>query len=560
MIYYSNGKKVILTDQDFVFKGGQARIYEKNNVAYKIYINQSDMIPEAKIQELQCLDDPRIVNPQNVLFDDRKKMVGFSMEWLGNSCITICRLFTNTFREDNNVENDQVIKLVENIKAGTKSVHDKKCLIVDGNEMNYMVSKDFITPHFIDVDCYKTPNFPPTAITPSIRDWTTTKLSELTDWFAFAIITFQLFIGIHPFRGGHPDYSKKDFEKRVRDCVSVFNSKVTYPPPTRDFNLIPSAYRDWYYDLFEKGRRKEPPLLPGEAGVVQVEIIVIKSTDNFKIEQIKKFGQTINYYHVLHGNEIAKTKGKIHFNEEEYNVTPDVEFMLTIPELEPILVKIEDRRIKFHSLTGLKIRNLDIKCSDKMIVDNTLYLKSGGKLIEIAIDKFGDTLVPSINKGWDIGLKSSHLFSGLVYQNLLGKVYFAIPVPSKKSLMLSAIPELDEYKVVDVKHDNMVCIVTAAKDGVYTRFIIIFAPDYKSYKVRTIEDINYSPINFVTLDNGVCIMINDDDTIEIFLNRIDKDSIKKIQDPQINSSMRLCKDGTRLLFFKENKLFSIKMK
>jgi len=560
MIYHANGKKVVLTDQDFVFKGGQARIYEKGNVAYKIYINQSDMIPEAKIQELQCLDDLRIVNPQHVLFNEKKKMVGFSMEWLGNDCITICRLFTNTFREDNNVEDDQVIKLVENIKTGTISVHGKKCLIVDGNEMNYMVSQDFITPHFIDVDCYKTPSFPPTAITPSIRDWTTTKLSELTDWFSFAVVTFQLFIGIHPFRGGHPDYSKNDFEKRVKDCVSVLNSKVSCPPPTRDFNLIPSAYRDWYYDLFEKGKRTEPPLLPGEAGVVQVEVILIKSTDNFKIELIKKFGQTINYYHVLHGNEIVKTKGKIHFNEKEYNVTPDVEFMLTIPELEPILIKIEDRRIKFHSLNGLKIRNLDIKCSDKMIIDNTLYLKSGGKLVQIAIDKFGNTLVPSVNKDWNIGLKSSHLFSGLVYQDLLGKVYFSIPVPGKKSLMLSSIHELDEYRVVDAKHDNMVCVVTATKGGVYTRFIIIFAPDYKSYKFRTIEDINYSPINFVTLDNGICIMINDDDSIEIFSNQIDKDSIKKIQDPQINSSMRLCKDGMRVLFFKENKLFSIKMK
>jgi hypothetical protein len=55
-------------------------------------------------------------------------------------------------------------------------------------------------------------------------------------------------------------------------------------------------------------------------------------------------------------------------------------------------------------------------------------------------------------------------------------------------------------------------------------------------------------------------MITDDDAIEIFLNRIDKDSIKRIEDPVINSTMRLCKNGTKVMFFRDNKLYEIKMK
>jgi len=559
-MFYVNGRKVTLTDSDFVFKGGEATIYEKSKVAYKIYLDQSRMIPEAKIKELQCLDDPRIINPQDIIFDNKKKIVGFTMQWIGDDTVSLCKLFTNNFRDENGIENDHIIKLVENIKGGTISIHSKKCLIVDGNELNYMVDKDFVTPYFIDVNCYQTPSFPASAIAPTIRDWKSQSFSPLTDWFSFAIVTFQLFIGVHPFRGGHPNYGKNDYERRVIDCVSVFNPKVSCPPPTRDFNLIPSSYRDWYYDLFEKGKRSEPPLLPGEAGIIQVEITLIQSTDNFEIEMIEKFGEDLLYYNVLYGHPIAKTKEKIYFGKEKYKVSPDVEFMFTEPDLDPILVKIEGKRIKFHSLSGKKIRPLDLECTDKMIVDNHLYLKNEGSLIELDTETYGSMILPLAKTIWSIERKSSHLFAGVVYQSIFGKASFGIPLPRKNSFITATVPELDDYKVVDAKHDNLICVVTAVKDGIYTRFIIIFAPDYKSYRIRTIDDIDYSPINFVVLANGVCIMMNHDDTIEIFLNRIDKPAVKKIQDPEVNSSMRLCKDGVRVLFLKENKLYSIKTK
>src|SRR4030042_7024396 len=139
-----------------------------------------------------------------------------------------------------------IIHLVENIKKLIYFVHDKNCLIVDGNELNYLVNNDFITPYMIDVNSWQTPSYNATAIMPSIRDWSTTTFSELTDWFSFAIISFQLFIGVHPFKGTHKKYRRNDFVNRVKDSVSVFNSQVSLPPSARDFNLIPGSYKDWY--------------------------------------------------------------------------------------------------------------------------------------------------------------------------------------------------------------------------------------------------------------------------------------------------------------------------
>ena len=50
-----SGKKVSLLDKDFKAQGGEGRIYEKNGVIYKVYLDKSRMIPLGKIKELQLL-------------------------------------------------------------------------------------------------------------------------------------------------------------------------------------------------------------------------------------------------------------------------------------------------------------------------------------------------------------------------------------------------------------------------------------------------------------------------------------------------------------------------
>ena len=51
-----------------------------------------------------------------------------------------------------------------------------------------------------------------------------------------------------------------------------------------------------------------------------------------------------------------------------------------------------------------------------------------------------------------------------------------------------------------------------------------------------------------------------DDILEIFSKDLTKTNIQAFDDPDINSTMKLCKDGVEVRFFKENKLYKIKMK
>src|SRR5947199_212129 len=133
--------RVRLGQADFVGQGGEASVYARGDLAFKVYTDPRKMLPPAKIQELSVLTDPR-----------------FSPE---------------------------------------------------------------------------------------------------TDWFSFAIISFQMFIGIHPYRGLHP--SLPDLDARMSANVSVLNPRVSIPKLCYPFSVIPQAYRDWYRAIFEDGKRVPPP-------------------------------------------------------------------------------------------------------------------------------------------------------------------------------------------------------------------------------------------------------------------------------------------------------------
>lgn len=564
-MYQIRGKKdkITFTANEFVAKGGEGSIYKKGNLVYKIYEDPSNMIPEAKIQELNRIKETNIVKPLDIIIDPSSRVVGFTMSWVNG--FALCKLFTSDFRNRNNISDDTVLELIENIKNTTSKIHGAKCLIVDGNEFNYLIDeKNFITPYFIDVNSWQTPSFPATAIMPSVRDWKTNSFSEVTDWFSFAIISFQLFVGIHPFKGKYAGYKKNDFVARVRDCVSVLNSKVKVPPSTRDFDLIPNHYKDWYYELFEKGERKLPPTAAGARGPVTTRLIVVHSTDNFEIKEIEKFESEIIFHEVTHGTEITKTKNKLHVDTENYRVSPETEVLFTPRNLTPVLVKITSGLLDFLSLDdNTPVNTLALACENKMIIGNTLFAKNKDKLMEITFSEINNKIFPAVKTTWGVMPYSSEMFSGVVYQNALGKPFLVIPRPSyhgNSSCSVFPVNELEGYRVVDAKHESGVCILTCHKDNSYNRFIFKFDEKYQKYTCRPIYDIDYLPINFVVLDNGVVISITDNEVIEIFSNKYGKDDVKEIHDPDIDSTMKLTKDGIQTRFFKGNKLFTIKMK
>ena len=261
--FVQGGGEVRLGKSDFKAQGGEGAIYVKGPNAYKIYTDPQRAIPPAKILELSALTLPNIIRPLGVLLDTKSRPVGYSMRAVGRS-YALCQLFPKAFRQRHNLTPESAFRLVRRLQEGVSHVHARGVLIVDLNELNFLVAEDFSEVYFIDVDSYQTPSYPAAALMESVRDRHALKFTSGSDWFSFAVVSFQLFVGIHPYKGNYPPLQglpdkEKKLDARMRANVSVLRPEVSVPASCLPFSVIPPAYLDWYRAVFEDGRRLPPP-------------------------------------------------------------------------------------------------------------------------------------------------------------------------------------------------------------------------------------------------------------------------------------------------------------
>lgn len=558
------GKVLLSEERDYVADGGEGRIYAKGDVVYKIYFDQSRMIPEAKIAELSILEHSNIIRPKDILLNKNNEPIGFTMDRVDGT--ELCRLFNTVFLTSNNITPEMLLKLVENIQETTQFIHDKGCLIVDGNEMNYLVGvKDYVLPYFIDVNSYQTPSFPASAINIFFSDLHTKVFSTLSDWFTFGIVACKIFLGIHPYKGNHPDYRRKDILKRMKDNVSIFNPETNLPVAARDFSYIPTAYYEWFVKLFEKGERLPPPYAAGLLKVVPVAVKLIQSTGNFVIKLLRKYDEDIIRHKAVHGTHVVSTRNTVYIDRTRYKMSlAGGDIVFTPRTLIPLVARIreKDGMLTVCKMDGTPLK-LTLKVSRKIFsIDNAIYVFHKGDLTEISVNEVNKKPITSVSNVWKIMPKSSRNFDGFIYQTVLGKSYVVIPYHKvgKSYCAIKNIPELDDYKIVDGKHDNHVCMLIGVKEHTYHRIILRFDEHYDTYDTRIVEDIDYPSINFVTLDNGVVVSIDEHAVVEVFSHKIGSSKVKRIEDPEIKTEMILSKDGTNVLFYTANTLYSLKMR
>ena len=165
-------KAVNLGDPPFhyVGAGGQAAIYAGNGLAFKLYHDTRSMVRLGKMQELMQIRAPNVIRPMDILYDARGgHPVGYTMKFLDNTQ-PLCKLFTKSFKTDNNLTPEAIVELVKAIQLTVQSIHDDRCLVVDLNELNVLVGPSFVEPFMIDTDSYQTPSYRAAAIMDSIRD------------------------------------------------------------------------------------------------------------------------------------------------------------------------------------------------------------------------------------------------------------------------------------------------------------------------------------------------------------------------------------------------------
>jgi len=555
MKYFIQGEAEInFTKTDYVAEGGEGELYAKGEHIFKIYNDPKKMIPVAKIQELARLDKPNIIRPQAVLLDNKDRIIGFSMARVKQS-VALPRLFTNDFRNRQQIQDSTI--LVERMMETIAFIHEQGCLMVDGNEMNYLVTEgDYETPYFIDVDSYQTPSFPATAIMPTIRDYHSQRFSKLTDWFAFAIIACQLFIGIHPYKGKHPN--KRNLEARMRANISIFNQDVSLPAAVRDFSRIPPAFYDWFVRLFEKGERLPPPSLIGAVPPPPLRQKVIQATNNFIITLLQTFNEPIRGHYAYNGIQTVLVGNKIYSEKQHFSIAEKNTLLVYAPKsLTPLLFSIRDNLLKVTEAETGKALPITIQAEYQMLVENTLYILNEDNFIEIQIHELNHQRIISTGASWKIMPKASQVLDGMVYENVLGQAYLVIPY-QPHACMVKPIPELSTYKIINGKHENGIAMLVAYKEGHYDLICIRFDKSYSHYTIQISEDVEQTEINFIALENGVAILMGHDGEMEIFHR--DHDNRKLIQDKLLSSDLRLSRDGASVVFYMDKKLYRIKIK
>ncbi len=249
------GLTLDLGPNDFVGQGGQAHVYARDRRAYKLFDDPAQVPHPDRLDVLRPLKSPGITAPMDDVFATDGTRLGYTMPFLAG-WVPLITLVPPTYRKRHGLDVAAIGRRVLELRSLVERAHAANALVVDLNELNVLVRPDHGALALIDVDSWQVPGFPATALAESVRDRHATCFDTGTDWFAFAVVTFQLFAGIHPFRGRHP--SVKSLDDRMQQDLSVFHPEVVVPPMV-DLDAIPPTWRDWYEALFAFGERGAPP-------------------------------------------------------------------------------------------------------------------------------------------------------------------------------------------------------------------------------------------------------------------------------------------------------------
>lgn len=560
------GGNVSLSKKDFIASGGEGSIYVHGNTAFKIYSRPDGMIPEQKIDELSAIQHKNIIKPEDVLLR-KDKPVGYGMRYVQDTH-ALCQLFTMSFKKRNNLSPEIVLKLVRSLQAGVVDIHLANILVVDLNEMNFLVDKAFTEVYFIDTDSYQTPHYPATALMDSVKDWHANgRWSQESDWFSWGVVSFQMFTGIHPYKGKHKTI--KSMLERMQGNLSVFNKDVAVPKMVPSFDVIPEVYRSWYEAVFERGSREFPPSDMHAVAHVAVAARHISSTDCIEISKaftdVKFTVDVIDFARLGEFDVVKVTSGLVTFfsngSTHETSLLDSAGSVVGVTNRGRLVLGALGPG-GYLDLADIRL-NIPIPVTARgdsiMEYDGRIYLKNSGHIMEVEIIDDGYSCIASTKTVVNVMPKATKLFDGVALQDMLGS-WFASFFPRSGASYQVKLEELTGYKIIDAKFDTRVLMVIGSRGGKYDKFVYKFRFDFSSYVLWEEKDVVYSGINFVCLDNGVCAHINEAEELVLFSSSPARDDMKKIVDPMIGGDMRLFKRGNGVLFARGKQLCKLSMK
>ena len=515
--------QINLTDNDYLASGGEAKIYTKGNLAFRIQHDPSTLPPLAKLEELMHIQSNYVIKPIEFIRNPKSNTeIGFTMQYLRETEPAV-KYFATTYRKSVGFGTNDSWSLSQQILETVQSVHDDHCLIVDLNPMNVLIpNSNRHVGYFIDTASWKTPTYPATAIMDSISDPLVKggNFTEMSDWYSYATLTFQLLTTIHPYKGIHPQY-KADWQTRKKQLASVFDKGVILPPSTIPFSTIPIRQLEWYKAIFMRGERSVPPSATSSAiiPVPAVAVMPLNNKGNFKVEEYMQFSHTIYEAFAYGGTEFFSGEDGIYDKADtlRYKKQHKKARLFLLPTSSPIVLivgELTHDRIYLYTLDGKLIQEED--CLGAFVKYNILYLRHTDCISSNRFIIYGDRIIRNTEKVEDVSVNTTKLFDGVIVQSLLNQTFISLPLSNGYTRVIQ-IKELANLRIIDAKGMEDTVILISEVKGVFKRHVLLFQDIENNdiYDYRNVADVTYAGINATAVPRGPKI-IYENDSVEVF--------------------------------------------
>ncbi|NTW13440.1 MAG: hypothetical protein HGA31_00220 [Candidatus Moranbacteria bacterium] len=569
-VVLSGRGKTSLPPSSYVATGGEGAIYRIGDTIVKIYSDRKKMTGdrmEEKIRLLSGIRHPYIVAPRGLVTDTKGALIGYYMDAIdGNGFSEVC---APAFWHRSGFTRDDACTLTDRMRDAVRAAHGyHDAVMVDPNETNWIAilgGQKGPEPRVIDVDSWAIGNWPAKAIMLSIKDWHSRGFDHQTDWFAWGVVSFQLFTGTHPYKGTLDGFKKGDLEGRMKQNASVFTPGVRLNQSVRDFGTIPGRLLDWYVETFQHGERTVPPS-PFDTGVATAKRALVKrilAAKNAQVVYDRLFsepGETA--IRIFPCGVILLRSGRLIDLSTKKTVDSGISDVAeVIATADGWLIgnpKGNGTGFRFiHGKTSLKEDLASpVPASGLLRFENRLFLKTERGLTEIRLLRLGKTLLTAGNT-WGTMPSSTRWFDGVGIQDAFGATYAIAPF-GESGCAHVRIRELDGQKTLTAKAgERFLAVVVLDADGKYRKHEFAFDKTYGNYRVWTGE-VDTADLNIAILPRGVCATIVEDGELNILVPG--SGDTRKISDRDIGTDMFLEHWNEKTVYMRNGDVWQVRLK
>lgn len=216
-----------------------------------------------------------IIAPTNLLTDKKGTILGYTMPFI-TGAETLLKYGDMGYRQSMNISNNEIRDIFLHLHTTLRSLHEKKVIIGDFNDLNILVKNKQV--YMIDTDSYQFGPWMSTMYTDKFIDpllcdvifknndpfWTMTRNHNYTgDWYAFSALLFKSLLFVDPYGG---IYKPKDPNKKIKQQfrsskrINIFNPEVVYPKHAYPYKVLDPNVLHYFQDVFNKDVRGEFPL------------------------------------------------------------------------------------------------------------------------------------------------------------------------------------------------------------------------------------------------------------------------------------------------------------